>query len=47
MVCDFRRMSADCLLILAPMLLRLLGESPDPDMAIRYIETFASRVGAR
>ena len=32
---------------LAPMLLRLLGESPDPDMAIRYIETFASRVGAR
>ena len=32
---------------LAPTLLRLLGESPDPDMAIRYIETFASRVGAR
>ena len=32
---------------LAPMLLRLLGEAPDPDMAIRYIEIFASRVGAR
>ena len=32
---------------LAPTLLRLLSESPDPDMAIRYIETFASRVGAR
>ena len=32
---------------LAPTLLRLLGESPDPDMAIRYIETFASKVGAR
>ncbi len=32
---------------LAPTLLRLLSESPDPDMAIRYIETFASSVGAR
>ncbi|RKU09892.1 hypothetical protein C6502_12520 [Candidatus Poribacteria bacterium] len=32
---------------LAPTLLRLLGEAPDPDMAVRYIETFASRVGAR
>ena len=32
---------------LAPTLLRLLGEAPDPDMAIRYIETFAGRVGAR
>ena len=32
---------------LAPTLLRLLSESPDPDMALRYIETFASKVGAR
>ena len=32
---------------LAPTLLRLLGESPDPDMALRYIEAFASKVGAR
>lgn len=32
---------------LAPTLLRLLSESPDPDMAIHYIEIFASRVGAR
>ena len=32
---------------LAPTLLRLLGESPDPDAALHYIETFASRVGAR
>ena len=32
---------------LAPTLLRLLSESPDPDMAIRYIETFASSAGAR
>ena len=32
---------------LAPALLRLLGESPDPDMALHYIETFANKVGAR
>ena len=32
---------------LVPTLLHLLSESPDPDMAIRYIETFASSVGAR
>ena len=32
---------------LAPTLLRLLSESPDPDMALRYIETFAGKVGAR
>ncbi len=32
---------------LASTLLRLLGESPDPDMALHYIETFASKVGAR
>ncbi len=32
---------------LAPTLLRFSGESPDPDMALRYIEDFASKVGAR
>ena len=32
---------------LAPILLRLLSESPDPDTALHYIETFASKVGAR
>ena len=32
---------------LAPVLLHFLAESPDPDMAIRYIDVFASKVGAR
>jgi glutamate-ammonia-ligase adenylyltransferase len=32
---------------IAPILLRALREAPDPDMAIRYIEAFAGRVGAR
>ena len=32
---------------LASTLLRLVGESPDPDMALHYVETFASQVGAR
>ncbi|MCZ6679191.1 MAG: hypothetical protein O7E52_18315 [Candidatus Poribacteria bacterium] len=32
---------------LAPTLLRFLSESPDPDMALRYIEDFTSKVGAR
>ena len=32
---------------LAPTLLRLLSKSPDPDTALHYIETFASKVGAR
>ena len=32
---------------LAPALLRFVGESPDPDMALRYIEDFVSKVGAR
>ncbi len=32
---------------LASTLLRLLSKSPDPDMALHYIETFASKVGAR
>ena len=31
---------------LAPMLLEVLRESPDPDMALHYIESFASKVGA-
>lgn len=31
---------------LAPMVLQSLRESPDPDMAIQYIEHFASKVGA-
>ena len=32
---------------LAPTLLHFLRESPDPNMALRYIEDFASKVGAR
>lgn len=32
---------------LAPVLLHFLAESPDPDMAIRYIDVFTSKVGAR
>ncbi len=32
---------------LAPTLLHFLRESPDPDMALRYIESFSSKAGAR
>ena len=32
---------------LAPELLHYLAESPDPDMAVRYIDVFTSKVGAR
>ena len=32
---------------LAPVLLHFLAESPDPDMAFRYIDVFTSKVGAR
>ncbi|MBI1929040.1 hypothetical protein HYR99_32940, partial [Candidatus Poribacteria bacterium] len=32
---------------LAPTLLHFLQESPDPDMALRYIESFSSKAGAR
>lgn len=32
---------------LAPVLLHFIAESPDPDMAIRYIDVFTSKVGAR
>ena len=47
MVCDFPRMFRRLFIDLAPTLLRLLSESPDPDTALHYIETFASKVGAR
>lgn len=32
---------------LAPSLLKCIGEAPDPDMALRYFEAFAAKVGAR
>ncbi len=32
---------------LAPTLLKCLSQSPDPDMALRYFEAFAAKVGAR
>ncbi len=32
---------------LAPVLLKCLSESPDPDMALRYFDAFAAKVGAR
>ena len=32
---------------LAPVLLQCLSEAPDPDMALRYFEAFAAKVGAR
>jgi len=32
---------------LAPTLLKCLRNSPDPDMALRYFEAFAAKVGAR
>ena len=32
---------------LAPTLLKCIGEAPDPDMALRYFEAFAAKVGAR
>ena len=31
----------------APILLKCLSESPDPDMSLRYFEAFAAKVGAR
>ncbi len=32
---------------LAPVLLKYLSEAPDPDMALRYFDAFAAKVGAR
>ena len=32
---------------LAPTLLKCIGDAPDPDMALRYFEAFAAKVGAR
>ena len=32
---------------LAPVLLKCLSKSPDPDMALRYFDAFAAKVGAR
>lgn len=32
---------------LAPSLLKCISDAPDPDMALRYFEAFASKVGAR
>ena len=32
---------------LAPSLLKCISQAPDPDMALRYFEAFAARVGAR
>ena len=32
---------------LAPVLLKCLSEAPDPDMALRYFDAFAAKVGAR
>ena len=32
---------------LAPSLLKCIREAPDPDMALRYFEAFAAKVGAR
>ncbi len=32
---------------LAPSLLKCISEAPDPDMALRYFEAFAAKVGAR
>ena len=31
----------------APVLLKCLSEAPDPDMALRYFDAFAAKVGAR
>ena len=32
---------------LAPLLLKCISEAPNPDMALRYFEVFAAKVGAR